>query len=54
MKKDAKRAVGAKFTRSSFFRPTQMSVAMAHAGIIPAPHIIKEVGVSIFAPSVRL
>ena len=33
---------GAKFTAKSFFRPTVMSQAMADAGLIPAPHIIKD------------
>lgn len=31
---------GAKVKASSFFRPTVMSVAMAKAGIIPAPHLV--------------
>jgi hypothetical protein len=33
---------GAKFKAVKFFRPTQMSIAMAEAGIIPAPHIIQD------------
>lgn len=27
---------------SSFFRPTGMSLAMADAGVIPAPHMIRD------------
>jgi hypothetical protein len=27
---------------SSFFRPTVMSQAMADAGLIPAPHVIRD------------
>lgn len=38
---DGRRVEGAKFTKN-FFRPTTMSVAMAEAGIIPAPHIIQD------------
>lgn len=33
---------GAKFTPRSFRRATIMSIAMAEAGIIPAPHIIMD------------
>jgi hypothetical protein len=32
---------GARFAKS-FFRPTAMSVALADAGIIPAPHLIQD------------
>ena len=28
---------------SSFFRPTVMSEAMAEVGLIPAPHVIRDV-----------
>lgn len=33
---------GATFKASSFFRPTVMSLAMADAGLIPAPHLVRE------------
>lgn len=33
---------GAKFKAASFFRPTGMSLAMADAGVIPAPHMIRD------------
>lgn len=35
---------GAQFRpkKVSFFRPTAMSVAMAACGIIPAPHLVRE------------
>jgi hypothetical protein len=34
---------GARFAaRKNVFRPTTMSLAMAAAGIIPAPHIVNE------------
>jgi hypothetical protein len=33
---------GARFAGKNLFRPTAMSLAMACAGIIPAPHIINE------------
>jgi len=33
---------GAKFSSSSFFRPTAMSVAMSEAGLIPAGHLVKD------------
>lgn len=33
---------GTKFTPRSFRRATVMSIAMANAGIIPAPHIIMD------------
>lgn len=36
---------GATFKRlkaSSFFRPTVMSQAMADAGVIPAPHMVRD------------
>lgn len=38
-----KKVAGAEFkAKSFFFRPTVMSLPMADAGIIPAPHIIRE------------
>ena len=37
-----KKVDGAKFKPATFARPTLMSVAMADAGLIPAPHIIME------------
>lgn len=38
-----KEVQGAKFKKATrFFRPTEMSIAMAEAGIIPAPHIIQD------------
>jgi hypothetical protein len=36
---------GAEFSakkKVAFFRPTTMSIAMAAAGIIPAPHLVRE------------
>jgi hypothetical protein len=33
---------GATFKASSFFRPTAMSAAMSNSGLIPAPHLIKD------------
>lgn len=40
MPKDLKKVGSAQFTGRSFHRATVMSVAMANAGIIPAPHIV--------------
>ena len=44
MMKKHKNMPGARFARrgKTFFRPTAMSVAMADAGIIPAPHIVQD------------
>ena len=33
---------GATFKASSFFRPTGLSAAMSDAGLIPAPHMIRD------------
>jgi hypothetical protein len=33
---------GARFRAQSFFRPTQMSLALASCGVIPGTHMVKQ------------